>query len=99
MRGPRATCRDYPPRRGDRLRAVGVVADTLRLIRSGRSADWLISKNPACEAAAREAEEDWGKTTSSERVVGRASADHRCGRRHWAGCKARTRTDEGAILP
>jgi bifunctional non-homologous end joining protein LigD len=29
--------------------------------RSGRSADWLKSKNPACEAAWREAEEDWGK--------------------------------------
>ena len=35
--------------------------DTLRLVRSGRSADWLISKNPACEAAAREAEEYWGR--------------------------------------
>jgi bifunctional non-homologous end joining protein LigD len=29
--------------------------------RSGRSADWLKSKNPACEAVRREAEEDWGK--------------------------------------
>jgi bifunctional non-homologous end joining protein LigD len=29
--------------------------------RSGRSPDWLKSKNPACEAARREAEEDWGK--------------------------------------
>jgi bifunctional non-homologous end joining protein LigD len=29
--------------------------------RSGRSPDWLKSKNPACEAAAREAEEDWGR--------------------------------------
>ena len=29
--------------------------------RSGRSADRLKSKNPACEAARREAEEDWGK--------------------------------------
>ena len=29
--------------------------------RSGRSPDWLKSKNPACEAVRREAEEDWGK--------------------------------------
>ena len=28
--------------------------------RSGRSADWLKSKNPACEAVRRETEEDWG---------------------------------------
>jgi bifunctional non-homologous end joining protein LigD len=28
--------------------------------RSGRSPDWLKSKNPACAAAKREAEEDWG---------------------------------------
>ena len=27
--------------------------------RSGRSPDWLKSKNPACEAVRREAEEDW----------------------------------------
>jgi bifunctional non-homologous end joining protein LigD len=27
--------------------------------RSGRSADWLKCKNPVCEAARREAEEDW----------------------------------------
>jgi bifunctional non-homologous end joining protein LigD len=27
--------------------------------RSGRSADWLKMKNPACEAVRREAEEDW----------------------------------------
>jgi ATP-dependent DNA ligase len=27
---------------------------------SGRSPDWLKSKNPACEAVRREAEEDWG---------------------------------------
>jgi bifunctional non-homologous end joining protein LigD len=27
--------------------------------RSGRSPDWLKSKNPACAAVAREAEEDW----------------------------------------
>ena len=29
--------------------------------RSGRSADWLKMKNPACEAVKREAEEDWGR--------------------------------------
>jgi bifunctional non-homologous end joining protein LigD len=29
--------------------------------RSGRSPDWLKCKNPTCEAAKREAEEDWGK--------------------------------------
>jgi bifunctional non-homologous end joining protein LigD len=27
--------------------------------RSGRSPDWLKSKNPACDAVRREAEEDW----------------------------------------
>jgi bifunctional non-homologous end joining protein LigD len=29
--------------------------------RSGRSSDWLKSKNPACEAVRREEEEDWGR--------------------------------------
>ena len=29
--------------------------------RSGRSPDWLKSKNPSCEAARREEEEDWGR--------------------------------------
>jgi bifunctional non-homologous end joining protein LigD len=29
--------------------------------RSGRSPDWLKSKNPACAALKREAEEEWGK--------------------------------------
>jgi hypothetical protein len=29
--------------------------------RSGRSPDWLKSKNPACEAVRREAEENWGR--------------------------------------
>jgi bifunctional non-homologous end joining protein LigD len=29
--------------------------------RSGRSPDWLKSKNPACEAVKRESEEDWGR--------------------------------------
>jgi bifunctional non-homologous end joining protein LigD len=31
------------------------------LYRSGRSPDWLKSKNPACEAVRREEEEDWGR--------------------------------------
>jgi hypothetical protein len=62
VRGPRATCRDYlhaPRRWSHRLSAL--LTDTLRLVRSGRSADWLKSKNPACEAVRREAEEDWGR--------------------------------------
>jgi bifunctional non-homologous end joining protein LigD len=29
--------------------------------RSGRSPDWLKMKNPACAAAKREEEEDWGR--------------------------------------
>jgi bifunctional non-homologous end joining protein LigD len=29
--------------------------------RSGRSSDWLKSKNPACAAVKREEEEDWGR--------------------------------------
>jgi hypothetical protein len=29
--------------------------------RSGRSRDWVESKNPAASAVRREAEEDWGK--------------------------------------
>jgi bifunctional non-homologous end joining protein LigD len=29
--------------------------------RSGRSPDWVKSKNPACEAVRREEEEDWGR--------------------------------------
>ena len=29
--------------------------------RSGRSTDWLKSKNPATRAVRREAEEDWGR--------------------------------------
>jgi len=29
--------------------------------RSGRSPDWLKSKNPACAAVKREEEEDWGR--------------------------------------
>jgi bifunctional non-homologous end joining protein LigD len=29
--------------------------------RSGRSPHWIKSKNPACAAVAREAEEEWGR--------------------------------------
>ncbi|MGZ3307915.1 MAG: ATP-dependent DNA ligase [Xanthobacteraceae bacterium] len=29
--------------------------------RSGRSPDWIKSKNPACDAVRRETEEDWGR--------------------------------------
>ena len=29
--------------------------------RSGRSPDWIKSKNPACDAVRREAKEDWGR--------------------------------------
>jgi bifunctional non-homologous end joining protein LigD len=29
--------------------------------RSGRSPDWLKSKNPACAAVKQEEEEDWGR--------------------------------------
>jgi bifunctional non-homologous end joining protein LigD len=29
--------------------------------RSGRSPHWIKSKNPACAAVTREAEEDWGR--------------------------------------
>ena len=29
--------------------------------RSGRSPDWIKTKNPACEAVRREAEDDWGQ--------------------------------------
>jgi ATP-dependent DNA ligase len=29
--------------------------------RSGRSPDWIKSKNPACAVVTREAEEDWGR--------------------------------------
>src|SRR5262245_66439168 len=34
--------------------------------RSGRSPDWLKSKNPACEAVRREEEEDWGGDCSQQ---------------------------------
>ena len=43
--GSRALCRSQRP----------------RPTRSGRPPDWLKSKNPACEAVRREAEEDWGQ--------------------------------------
>jgi ATP-dependent DNA ligase len=39
----------------------GIVSKRLGLrYRSGRSTDWLKSKNPAARAVRREAEEDWG---------------------------------------
>jgi ATP-dependent DNA ligase len=34
---------------------------TISPYQSGRSPDWLKSKNPACEAVKREEEEDWGR--------------------------------------
>jgi ATP-dependent DNA ligase len=37
--------------------------------RSGRSGDWLKCKNPACEAAKREAEEDWGRRKRKAAVM------------------------------
>jgi hypothetical protein len=36
--------------------------------RSGRSPDWLKSKNPASEAVRREAEEDWGAANHRVRL-------------------------------
>jgi hypothetical protein len=36
-------------------------ASKMGLYRSGRSPDWLRSKNPAAPAVKREAEKDWGK--------------------------------------
>jgi bifunctional non-homologous end joining protein LigD len=41
--------------------------------RSGRSPDWLKSKNASCEAVRREAEEDWSKEVGDERGAGRRS--------------------------
>src|SRR4029453_16361525 len=41
---------------------------TISPCRSGRSPDWRKSKNPACEAVRREAEEDGGMTTSKARM-------------------------------
>jgi bifunctional non-homologous end joining protein LigD len=35
--------------------------------RSGRSPDWIKSKNPAAPAAKREAEEDWGGWSAKSR--------------------------------
>jgi hypothetical protein len=42
---------------GRRLSAL--LTDTLRLVRSGRSPDWLKSKNPGSAAVQRELTEDW----------------------------------------
>jgi bifunctional non-homologous end joining protein LigD len=38
---------------------------------SGRSRHWIKSKNPACEAVKREAEEDWGEWVSARGRVSR----------------------------
>jgi hypothetical protein len=61
VRGPATT--HTPPESSHGFRAL--LTDTLRLVRSGRSPEWLKSKNPACEAVRREAEEDWGKCSAS----------------------------------
>jgi bifunctional non-homologous end joining protein LigD len=48
--------------------------------RSGRSPDWLKSKNPACEAARREEEEEWGSdgaVKSRSQIHKRAMQDER----------------------
>jgi bifunctional non-homologous end joining protein LigD len=45
-----------------KLRFEGIVSKRLGSpYRSGRSRDWIKSKNPAAPAVKREAEEDWGK--------------------------------------
>jgi hypothetical protein len=56
---------------------------TISPCRSGRSPDWRKSKNPACEAVRREAEEDGGYDDFQGPDAYRLS---------------RTRTDEGAIF-
>ena len=43
-----------------RLGLEGIVSKRkASMYRSGRSPDWIKSKNPTCEAVRREAEEDW----------------------------------------
>jgi ATP-dependent DNA ligase len=45
-----------------KLRLEGIVSKRKDSpYRSGRSPDWLKSKNPACAAVKREEEEDWGR--------------------------------------
>jgi bifunctional non-homologous end joining protein LigD len=45
-----------------RLGLEGIVSKRLGSpYRSGRSRDWIKSKNPSAPAVKREAEEDWGK--------------------------------------
>jgi ATP-dependent DNA ligase len=39
----------------------GIVSKRSSPYRSGRSEDWLKSKNPEAPAVKREAEEDWGR--------------------------------------
>jgi hypothetical protein len=48
----------FPPRCAMGLEGI-VSKRKGSLYRSGRSPDWLKSKNPACEAVRPEAEEDW----------------------------------------
>ena len=63
MRGPRADKGARLPATPSEMepRAVGVVVRTrFDWSATGRSPDWLKSKNPACEAVRREEEEDWG---------------------------------------
>jgi hypothetical protein len=69
LRRPLSSTRDSPPA----PRAIWVFVPTMcpsptpmtdfpiARNRSGRSSDWLKSKNPACTAVKREAEEDWGR--------------------------------------
>ena len=48
-----------------RLGLEGIVSKRRdSLYRSGRSRDWIKSKNPNAPAVKREAEEDWGKWSS-----------------------------------
>jgi bifunctional non-homologous end joining protein LigD len=49
------------------------------LYRSGRSPDWLKSKNPTCEAVRREAEEDWAGERKWPRPHSGKAVDSSCG--------------------
>ena len=55
---------------------------TMSPCRSGRSPEWLKSKNPACEAVRRGAEEDWGMPGYAGEVARVRTND--AGRRHYA---------------
>jgi bifunctional non-homologous end joining protein LigD len=53
---------DVVSRHACKLGSEGIVSKRKdSMYRSGRSPDWLKMKNPACEAATREKEEDWGR--------------------------------------